>query len=264
MLHEVRTSCFDSCRGPPVGGRLREGRWLVLLSGRRKWGGFDVSTPSGPPREGTGACPTVGQEGARGRSSRRPLGGAQRRPDARGGVGLLQTSGAPYGPRSARKGHSRREGPPPPAPLVDHPYTSRCGRAGAYRLVVGTTVWLPGAASAAERVVYHLGRGQNVKRLCVNHRMGSGPFPLAPAFSKEGGIPWAARPGERDEGRFPVSSPQSTPSPRAAPGGRSLLGIGPALVPRARVAPGVAEAEGRASGPVRQGNLRQALASRPR
>jgi hypothetical protein len=45
---------------------------------------------------------------------------------------------------------------------------------------------------------------------------------------------------------------------------RSHLGIGPAGVPCGQVAPGVAEAEGRAGGPVGQGNVRQALASRPR
>jgi hypothetical protein len=45
---------------------------------------------------------------------------------------------------------------------------------------------------------------------------------------------------------------------------RSTLGIGPAGVPCGQVAPGVTEAEGRAAGPVRKGNLRQALASRPR
>ena len=45
---------------------------------------------------------------------------------------------------------------------------------------------------------------------------------------------------------------------------RSPLGIGPAQVPCGQVAPGVAEAECRAAGPVGQGSLRQALTSRPR
>jgi hypothetical protein len=45
---------------------------------------------------------------------------------------------------------------------------------------------------------------------------------------------------------------------------RPPLGIGPAGVPRGQIAPGVAEAGCRAAGPVGQGNVRQALASRPR
>jgi hypothetical protein len=87
----------------------------------------------------------------------------------------------------------------------------------------------------------------------VNQWMVSGslPRPRSPAMR-------AASRGRLDLARgmradSPCSSPQSGPSPRAAPGGRSLLGIGPAGVPCGRITPAAAEAEGRAPGPARQG-----------